>query len=269
MANHRYDLEGISGSVELGKGGSRIKSDGGILQARNNADTDLVRLQAATPTAEDDVVTKKYLETRANVIVTGQIDGGSPPAAGTQGRVFVCTTTGGAYTEKNLYYDNGTSWEEIVPQEGLVIKVTDDLTGGNIEFDADHLYMWDADGSTWVDLGPAPSVTKVVRGEWISIDYTDTGANLIDTVPANSMAVVTKVNVTQVWDSASPVGEIGDATDPNRLAEDKDINLKKVGVYETGPCHLYGSSTAINFTLTDAGSPTQGQALVYIEYALA
>jgi len=269
MATYNYGLIGIGSDVELGKDGPRIKVNTGVIEARNNADTDFAILRGGHPVDENDLVTKKYLETRAHVIVTGQIDGGSPPAAGTAGRVYICTTAGGAFTLDYLYYDNGTSWEEITPHEGMVIKVTDDLTGGTHEFDADHLYMWDEDGTQWVDLGPAPEVTAVVKNARITIDHTDTGANLIKNVPANSIATKVMVSVTQTFDGTSPGLKVGDASDVDRLMTDQENKLNKVGVYKTDNLYLYGSATDVNATLTIGGSPSQGQALVYLEYAIA
>jgi len=209
------------------------------------------------------------METRANVIVTGQIDGGSPPAAGTPGRVFICTTAGGTYTLKYLYYDNGTSWEEIAPIEGMTISVTDDLTGGTDEYAGDHLYMWDADGATWVDLGPSPAESSIVKSKRLTIDYTDIGANLVVTVPSNAIATKVMVNVTQAWNDNAPYIEVGDATDPDRLMEEKGAKLSTVGLY-VGDCfYLYGSATAINITLTnDGGTPSAGQLTVIVQYDL-
>lgn len=265
-----YHLDGIGLNVEIGKRGPRIKGDySGAIDHRNQADDAFVIVRGDHPVGDNDLVTKQYLETRANVIVTGQIDGGSPPAAGTPGRIFICTTAGGAYTLKYLYRDNGTSWDEIVPVEGMIISVTDALTGGTDEYEADHLYLWDADGSTWVDLGPAPVVTSVVRSARLTFDYTDTGANLIVTVPVN--AIVTKVllNVTQAWDDVLPYVEVGDATDPDRLMESSCSDLMKVGLYVADCFYLYGSSTAINVTLdNNTGIPTQGQATIIVQYDL-
>lgn len=269
MTSINYGLIGIAEDVELGKDGPRIKVNGTAVEMRNLDDTDFAILRAAHPVDENDLVTKKYLETRAHVIVTGQIDGGSPPSAGTPGRIYICTTAGGTYTLKYLYYDNGTTWEEIIPHEGMVIKVTDDLTGGTDEYIGDHLYLWDADGSTWVDMGPSPAVAEVVKNARITIAHTDTGVNLIKTVPANAILTQTKCNVTQAFDGTSPELEIGDTADPDRHMRAQDQKLGKVGLYMTENLYLYGSSTAVNATLTIGGTPSQGQALVYIEYAIA
>ena len=57
-----YTLDGIAESVELSNGGARIKNNAGVLQARDNADSVLAKIQAATPTVGDDVVNKTYAD---------------------------------------------------------------------------------------------------------------------------------------------------------------------------------------------------------------
>lgn len=88
-------------------------------------------------------------------VVTGQIDGTSPPAPGVKGTVYVCTIAGGVYQLNYLYRSDGSSWVELPLTEGLLIIVSDELTGGSIQFSADRIYLWDADGSVWVEIGSA------------------------------------------------------------------------------------------------------------------
>ena len=63
MTVKKYGLNGLSTNLELGKSGLRIKSDGTLIAAKNNADDALVRFQAATATANDDVVNKAQMDT--------------------------------------------------------------------------------------------------------------------------------------------------------------------------------------------------------------
>lgn len=268
MTSKNYGQIGIGSIVEFGKAGPQLKNNSGILEHRNNADDDFVIARGAHPIGDNDLVTKYYLETRADVIVTGQIDGGSPPAAGTSGRIFICTTVGGAYTLKYLYRDDGAAWVEIVPIEGMRISITDALTGGTDEYLADHLYMWDADGSVWVDLGPAPSSTEIIKAAALTFDYTDTGVNLIKNVPSGCTLTKTKINVTQVFDGTTPVAKIGDVSDDDRHALETENNLLEAELFVTENMYLYGAATDVNLTLTIGGSPSQGQARALIEYAL-
>jgi hypothetical protein len=269
MTTRNYDQSGIGSNVELGKRGPRIVDNSGAIEHKNQADNAYAIVRGAHPVAENDFVTKRYLETRSGASVTGQIDGGTPPTAGTAGRLWICTTTGGTFTVNYLYYDNGVSWDEIIPSEGMSISVTDALTGGAVEFLADHVYLWDLDSTTWKDIGPGAAETKLVKAVSIALAYTNIGTNLLATVPANAVVTKIVVNVTQAWGSPLPSLIVGDAGDTNRLAEDKDIDLNKVGIYAVTQLHLYSVETPVNAILANnTATPATGAARVYIEYAL-
>jgi hypothetical protein len=185
------------------------------------------------------------------------------------GALYICTTTGGAYTENYLYYGKAGSWVEKVPVEGQSIHVTDALTGGNVEFAADHVYVWDADNTEWDDIGPAAAATKVVKVERLSFDYTDTGVNAVGSaLPANARVRSVKLNVTQLFDGTTPVVKVGDSVDDDRHMTEAENNLAVVGVYQTEVAHTYGSSTQVNATVTIGGTPSQGTAELEIEYSL-
>lgn len=62
MADHKdYGLKGVGPDVQLGKGGSRLKENGGTVEFKDSTDTTYVRLSAADPVNDQDVVTKSYL----------------------------------------------------------------------------------------------------------------------------------------------------------------------------------------------------------------
>lgn len=269
MESKRHGLVGIGVNVEIGKDGPRIKNTSGVVEFTNQADDAFAKIRADHPTGENDVVTLKYLRTRANIVVTGQINGGSPPAAGTAGRIFMCTTTGGSYTAGVLYYDNGVTWEAVPVEDGTSIKIADDLTGGTLEFLGEHIYVWNADSSTWVDIGPAPADTQMVKTRRITLDYTDTGANNIGAViEANSIPLEISLNVLQAFDGTNPIIEFGDGVDADRLGAANESNLKKLGVQVIDCEYLYGIATQLLATLTIGGSPTAGQVRITVRYAI-
>ena len=267
MARNNFDQTGLGSNVKLGKAGSRIKSsDGAIVEARNNADDAFAIVRADHPVNDNDVVTKKYLETRADVIVTGQIDGGTPPAAGTPGRIFMCTTAGGTYVLGTLYRDTGSEWEALSSVAGMTIAVTTALTGGTIEFENDSKYIWDADTSTWKFIG-ASVIAEGVQSVHKTLSFTDTGTILLKEVPAGSIITNVIVIVTQVFDGTTPGLTIGDSVDPDRLLVLDHVDLTALGVYQVIPGYLYGAETVINTTLTTGGSPSTGQMQVVMEYS--
>lgn len=113
-------------------------------------------------------------------IVTGQINGGSPPAPAVSSTIYICTTAGGVYQLNYLYQSDGSSWVELSLTEGLLMVVTDELTGGTVEFAADRIYLWDADGLVWVELGGAVDFDLILTDDV-------TGQVMVDDVTGNVM----------------------------------------------------------------------------------
>jgi hypothetical protein len=269
MQSKRYGVTGIGGNVELGKAGPRIKDSSGVIEHRNAADSAYAITRGAHPVGDNDLVTKRYLETRADVSVTGQINGGSPPAV-VPGAVYIVTTAGGGYSLKELYYGGAAAWEAITVPEGLKIVVTDALTGGTDEYEADTVYVWDADGATWVMIGPAPGVTGVEKNERLTIDYTDVGDNNLGSpIPINGIVNKVIVNVTQAFNGTAPLLNIGDAGDADRLMDEVEIDLTTVGRYVVDCYHLYGAATQVLANLAIGGSPSAGQCDILLIWSKA
>lgn len=269
MTSKNYGQNGIGTVVEFGKGGAKMQNVAGVLESRNNANDAFAVFRAATPVNDNDVATKAWVEKRYGVAVTGQIDGGAPPAAGTPGRIYICTTAGGAYTLNYLYRDNGASWEEIIPYEGQVIGVTDALSGGTVEFLADHSYIWDLDNTEWDDIGQSSSTdAKKVEQRTVDIAHTDGAVNVGAVVPAGAKVLRARVNVTQVFDGATPTVKIGDAVDDDRLMLEAENDLEATGLYVVDVQYTYGASTQIVATVTTSGA-SQGLANVTVEFANA
>lgn len=269
MAHKDYGQKGVASDVELGKGGPRVIVDTGVPKVTQNDGATLEEFKGAAPTTADSFATKEYVDTRAGAPVTGQIDGGSPPSP-SDGVLYICTTAGGSFTEKYLYYRKASAWVEKVPVEGQSIHVTDALTGGNQEYLADHIYVWDADNTEWDDIGPAAAATKTLKSERLSFDYTDTGVNNVGAaLPAAAKVHAVKLNVTQLFDGTTPVVKVGDAVDDDRHMTEAENDLTEVGLFQTEVSHLYGSGTQVTATVTIGGVPTQGTAELEVIYSIA
>lgn len=263
-----FGLNGIGTNVKLGKGGPRVKNNAGVVEARNTADNAFAVVRAADPVALDDVVTKRYLETRSNVIITGQIDGNSPPAVVT-GAIYVCTTTGGTYTAGRLYYGENAVWNEVIPAEGLTVSVTDALTGGTITFLADHRYLWDADGTVWVDIGPAPAESKLVKTTRASLAFgTSSPLNVGSAVPDNASVSKIVVKVTQAFNGTAPTVTFGISGLPAQLAAANEVDLGTTGVYVIECYQNYPTSSQVIATYAADGS-SAGAASIEMQYSLA
>lgn len=270
MSNTKnYGLSGVAADVELGVEGLRIISDGTAVSLRNNTDSAFAELKVADPTSDDAAVTKRFVERRYDVSVTDQIDGGSPPAV-VNGAIYVCTTTGGAYTEKYLYRGEGGSWVEIIPYNGMRIVVTTDLSGGNITFIGDHVYLWDGDTTNWIDVGPYILPGQFTRSVRANLVFNSTSpVNIGSQVPIGARPFMVVVNVTQVFNGTpKPLVDIGDAGSTTRLAGSGEFNLKKVGVYVANCNYNYAAATQLIATYVANGS-TQGAATIEVIYTTA
>lgn len=264
-----YGLSGVAPELELGLDGPKLVNESGSIAAKNNANNALVTFKAANPVADTDVVTKGYLERNVDVRVTGQIDGGSPPAA-INGVTYICTTTGGTYTAKNLYRGENSAWVEIVPTAGLKMVVTVALTGGDDEYLGDHIYLWDADTSVWIDIGPYMPIapTNTLKSERADLVFNSAASiNIGSPVPADARPIDVIVNVTQAF-NGTPTLKVGDGTDDDRLMTTAEVNLKKVGIYRVGCYHNYASATQL-LAAYAAGGATSGAAQIEVVYTNA
>ena len=271
MPSKHYDVNGVSSTVELGKSGAVVRSvtDGSTkaIEARNNVDDAYVKIRADHPVDANDVVTLRYLQTKGAVIVLGQIDGGgSIPSASPAGRMFICTTTGTIYTVKYLYYANGSSWEEVIPSEGLSVAVTDALTGGTIEFEADHKYIWDADGSTWLNLGVYVPLSESIQCKTVDLVFGSSGSvNIGAALPANATVLRTSINVVQAFNGAAPTVKIGDAGVTDNLMSTTGNSLKETSLFITENSYLYVLATQLIATYVADGS-SAGSAKIIVQY---
>lgn len=267
MARKSYDLDGINENVELGKSGPRIKDSSGAVEHRNNADSSYAVVRGADPIADNDLATKGWVEKRYGIKITGQINGGSPPAASSYGRIFICTTAGGAYTLKYLYRDTGSAWEEIVPVEAMTIGISDALTGGTDEYEADTVYIWDADAGTWNYVGPVPNLYQgLISTRKVTLTYADTGDNNVGAaVPSGAEILDTVAKVTQVFNGTGNALKIGDGTDDDRLMTTEENNLEEATSFETGRYYTYGASTQIIANIANTGG-SQGQVEILLTY---
>lgn len=259
MLSKQYGLSGTYSIIEIGKGGSKLKNNSGVLELRNNADGAFVIGRCLDPSGDDDIVNKRYLKTiGATTIVTGQFDGAAPPAAGgLTGQIYICTKTGGGYTEAVLYYSNGSSWIALSISRGAMIVIgCADLTGNTIELAADSVYEWT--GSVWKRVSPFDRYKSLV--------YTDTGIKNIGVkVPINGIVLRVTVCVTTIFDGTTPVLKIGDTDSDNRYLDTTEIDLTTPAVYVTQAYYKYVAARQLISTLTIGGSPSQGACDILVQ----
>lgn len=262
-----FGLTGVGSNVQLGKGGPRVKNNAGAIEARNAADNAYAVFRVGDCVGLDDAVNKRYLETRANVIVTGQIDGNAP-AAVASGVTYLCTTTGGTYTAGRLYFGENAVWNEIIPQEGLTISVTDALSGGTLTFAADHRYLFDADSGLWVDIGPAPAETKLIKAVRATLAFNSAGTfNIGSALPTNATVSKIIVSATQAFNGTSPTVTFGVAGQVAELGAANESDLTTTGVYVIDCFKTYVSNEQLIATYV-AGGSSAGAASIEVHYSI-
>jgi hypothetical protein len=266
--SHNFGLKSVGNNVKLGKGGPRVRNTSGVVEARTTADTAFAVVRGADPVGYDDFVTKRYLETQANVYATGQIDGGSPPAVAA-GATYLCTTTGGAYTAGKLYYAENATWNEVSPAAGLTISVTVALSGGTLTFTADHRYMWDADGAAWVDIGPAAAASGIMKTARASLAFgTTSPVSIGSALPTNAVVSRIVVNVTQAFNGTAPTVSFGVSGSLTELGLVTESDLATTGTYVIDCYKLYASNEQVIATYV-ADSSSAGAATIEMHYSLS
>lgn len=267
MDTKKYGLSGIGSNVQLGKGGPRVKDNSGVLEAKNAADNAYAVLRAAAPVGDNDLVTKKYLETKSHVIVTDQLDGGAPSSPA-DGVVYIVTTAGGTYSLKELYRREAGAWVAVSLFDGLTISISSPLAGGTDSYTMGR-WMYDLDTTSWILVGPVSDISKVHRSEVLNLAFgSGASENIGSQIPANAIVTKVVVNVTQAFDGTAPTLDIGDAGDTDRFMGNAEIDLKTVGVYISDVHYLYGALTQALATYA-ADASAAGQAAILLEYRLA
>ena len=251
-----------------GPSGPLVKNNAGVLQTRNSDDTDFSRLQVATPTADQDAVTKLYADTLEKpLIIARQADTSASLPANTAVRGFVVVTTPGSGAAiGDLLYDDGSSvgtMSILTAVEGRTIAVTDALSGGTIEFDPDSIYIWDDDGTQWIKIGDIGSITGADRVVRFAL-----GTATIDSssdIPANARITRCWVDISIAYNAGATIeiGLAGGATDLLQSTTDNVAQFQHVYVKEQDTS--WGvSAAAVRATIT----ATSGSGVATVFYSV-
>lgn len=275
----KYGLTGVGSEIQLGKGGAKLKSNAGVVEARTADGANLAVIRAAMPSGINDVITKKYLETRADVVVVGEIYDDSStlafsPSPANANTMFLCTETGNGYTEGTLYFctTGGIAgvavFETITPYDGMRISIASTLSNGTTSFTGDHLYLYS--GTAWVDIGPAATISSVVKIARADISSaTPDGAVSIGPVLASTSAVVkVVVNVSVAFDGTTDsLISIGKAGSVSSIGATSEVDLMKVGTYVV-ECYVKPDAQVIA-TLAKGTGNSAGTATIEMHYSVA
>ena len=255
---------------QLGKQGPQLKNSSGIVQIRNSDDTAFAKLQAAAPEGDNDAVTLKYFTTyKGSVKIADQADCSTALPDNTAARRYlVVTTPGNGAAIGDLLFDDGSgsgTMEIIVAAEGRTIAVTDALSGGQVTFDPDSFYIWDADTSAWIKIGDIGSVTGARR----VVRYTINNAATQDSnneIPANARILAASVEITTPYSAGGTI-TIGRASSAALLQDTGDNDPQAANAYESDQDTAWGGTAAAVRT-TVGGSPAAGAGVVKVEYTV-
>jgi hypothetical protein len=101
-----------------------------------------------------------------NLVISGQIDGNSPPDPATaDGEVFIVTTStsnssssGGVFNLNDLYISRNGEWVLLDTQDGTHAIIANDISGGDRTYDGDTSWAWDDTSGEWILLGPQDAI---------------------------------------------------------------------------------------------------------------
>jgi len=269
MADYFKKIRGIIGTIlQIGKAGPQIKNVSDThLQIRNDDDSAFARLQAAAPEADDDVVTRKFLDTiKGTVIVKRQADCSVSLPNNTATRGYVVVTTAGSGTAiGDLLYDNGSAsgtMEIIQAVEGRAIFTTESFSGGTISFDPDSLYTWDEDGTKWEKIGDISSLTGPVRIVRYAIDNTASQDSTF-TLPANVRVLRADLEIVTPYSGGATIS-LGTTASAALFQATSDNNPQGAAgrVYSVDQDTDSGAASVVRATI--AGAPGAGAGIVTI-----
>ncbi len=131
-----YGQTGIGGNVEIGKGGPRYKDASGVVQFRNGGDTVFAKVQGADPTVDDDLATKRYVDSAggtpnwATVLATGPSAGANNPII-PDGQSIIGDDVAGNAGSYTVRAGNQTQATGSVIAGDLTVKGGDNASSGN------------------------------------------------------------------------------------------------------------------------------------------
>lgn len=272
MADVFKKIRGTIATIfSFGLGQAQIKSQAGgtILEVRNSDDSAFGILRGAAPVGDNDYVTKKYADTLEKpLIVSRQADCSVAISNNTGVRGFVVVTTAGSGAAiGDILYDNGSgsgTMEILAAVEGRTLAITDTLSGGTISFDADSVYIWDADGTQWIKIGDIGSVTGAVR----MIRFTITNAasqNSVNSIPQNARVRRCWLEITTVYSGGATIS-IGYSGSTSAFMATTDNTPQRLAAYEADQDTQV--PTAQPVLVTVAGAPAAGAGVVIAEFSL-
>lgn len=274
-------IKGLIGTIgnkfQFGYKQVMAKAQGGTaIDFRDKDDLAYANVRVASPIGDNDATPKLYVDTQSKpLIVKRQADTSTaiPNNTATRGFVVVTTAGSGAVIGDVLFDDGSASGQMTIlnggPGEGRTIAVTDPLTGGTISFDADSIYIWDADGISWIKIGDIGSVTGATRVISVPFTFNDQGSFVDSTslVPAGAVVLSSTVDFSVAFDGTAPTVSIGNSGNTSLVQGVSDNDPTEVGNHQNDEVIAW-TGGALPVRVSVGGSlATAGSGVAYVVYA--
>lgn len=217
------------------------------------------------PSKQSHAATRKYVRERV-IRLSWNFDGGdvgtgTNPGDNT-GFYGVCHTSGGSYNAKQVYYDNGSSFEAISHEEGRIgINTGGDFSGTGLSMSEDHIYLWDSEGSAWITIGPiAASAEGALKSVVVTVGTAAT-ADSTNNVPSGSIVHRAELKITTVY----PVGatiSLGSPTSAAKYMATDENKPQKDDHFIVDQMQDISASEVLRATIGNSPASGAGKAIV-------
>lgn len=268
MVDLLKNLTGIFGNLWRlgGATGPQLKNASSVFELRNSDDSGYVKGRCAAPVGDYDIVNKYYADSLEKPLIVkrqANCSAALPANTGVRGWVAV-TTAGTGAVIGDILYDDGTgvgNMTIVVAVEGRTIIVTDELTGGTIYLHADTLYVWDSDGSEWIEAAGA----EVGVRKCISFSITTATADSAEKIPANAKVINVMLKIDTPY-SAGGLIDIGTTGDTDLVLDQTENNPEVANTYLKEQLTAWGGASGV-VRATVSGAPAAGAATILVEYS--
>ncbi len=254
-----------------GPSGPGFNANSGALEAKNAANNAFAIMRGATPSGDNDLATKAYVDEIAKpYIVTAQANAVSALIANSGVEHYIVVSAPGtgaaaAYIAGAVLWDDGSSTGNVTilgPTSGLSIVTTVALTGGTFTFNANQQYVWT--GSTWSNIAPS------IGGATYTIDFaigTTASQSSVTNIPSGAIVLSCMVNITTPYSAGTTIA-VGQTGTTGLLMGTGDNVATVVDTYLAPQRTSWGGSN-LPVLVTVGGSPSAGVGTVTVQYSSA
>ncbi len=256
--------------IDFVNDGPMLKNNAGVLEIRDADDVALAIVRGATPVGDTDLVNKLYADSLSKpVIVSRQADTSASIPTNTAARGFlVVSTAGSGAVIGDLLFDDGSSsgpMAILAAIEGRCIAVTDALTGGTVTFEADSIYIWDDDGTTWVKVGDVGNVTGAMRVIRYILDNT-ASQDSATSIDANNVIHSAQLKLTTPYSGGATIN-VGTTADADLILDELDNNPQKPAdtIFLVEQDTVWPINSVVRTTV--GGAPAAGDGVMTVIYS--